>query len=108
LIEVLKQHADAPPQLEQRPILEVDTAQKDAPLGRVIQARQELHQRGLARAILADDGQALSRRHAQRQSSHRPRLLAGIAEAHVFEAQLSRLCGATGSEQARGGGVSVC
>ena len=53
LVEVLEEHAEALPQRLRVPLAQVPPVEQDAPLGRLVEARQELHERRLPGAVLA-------------------------------------------------------
>ena len=84
--EVLKDHADIGAQVEQVVFAQVVSVEKDAPLVGVVQARQELHHRRLARAVLADQRQDLAGVERERQATYCPALGPRVAKADVFEA----------------------
>ncbi len=57
--EVLENDADALPQRLDIPVLQIESVEQNAPLGRVVESGQQLDQRRLARAVLADQREAL-------------------------------------------------
>src|SRR5205823_11745793 len=64
---------------------QVVAVEKDAALVGIIEARDELHERGLARAVLAHEREHLARAQREREVAHRPMLGPRIAEADVLE-----------------------
>ena len=58
--EVLEDHADRPAHRRQVVVAQVDAVEQDAPLGRIVEPRQQLGERRLARAVLADERDALA------------------------------------------------
>jgi hypothetical protein len=62
---LLKKHADAPAQILLAQGAQVDPVPGDGALLRVVEAAEQLEQRALARAVLADDGDNLARRDRQ-------------------------------------------
>ncbi len=65
--EVLEDHADVRAQRVQVVLAQVVAVEQDAALVGVVEARQQLDQRGLAGAVLADQRQHLAR--LQREAS---------------------------------------
>jgi hypothetical protein len=84
LVEVLEENPEAAAQRPGVPVAHVTTVDQDAPLGRLVEPGEQLHQGGLARAVLPDERQALSRGDGQRDVPQGPRLLAGVTEADVL------------------------
>ena len=84
--EILEDHADALPERRLVPLLEVEAVEQDPAAGRAIQAGQQLDQRGLAGAVLADQGQALAGLDVQIDVRQRGRGGVGVDELHVLEA----------------------
>ena len=83
------------------PVAKVAAVEEDATLGRLVEARQELDERRLARAVLADEREALALRDREVDVPERPRLLARVAKADVLEDDAA--CGpAAGAGAARG------
>ena len=58
--EVLEDHADARAQRGEVVLAQVAAVEQDAAFVGVVQAREQLHERGLARAVLADQRQHLA------------------------------------------------
>ena len=85
--EVLEDHPDVGAQVVQVVLAQVLPVEQDAALVRVVQPRQQFHQRGLAGAVLADQRQHLASAELEIQPAQRPALGAGVAEAHVLEAE---------------------
>jgi hypothetical protein len=55
------------------------------PLVRIVEARQQLDQRGFPGAVLSDQREHFARVQGEAQVTHRPALGARIAEPHVLE-----------------------
>ena len=68
--EVLEDDADAPAQRAGLPVVEVEPVEQDAALVGPVQARQQLDQRRLAGAVLADQRQALARPQCEADVAH--------------------------------------
>ena len=69
------------------PVAQVAPVQEDAPLGRLVQARQQLDERRLAGAVLAHQRQALALGDEDVDVAQGPLVVgAGIAEADTLEA----------------------
>ncbi len=83
--EVLEDDADVGAQREQVVFAQVVPVEQDAALVRIVEAREQLDQRGLAGAVLADQREDFSGVQLEGQIAHRPALGAGIAEADVLE-----------------------
>src|SRR5690606_32918270 len=66
---------------------EVGAIEGDAAAGRLVEPGQELDQRGLARAVLADQGQLLARTQVERDAGEGRAIAAGIGERDVLEGQ---------------------
>ena len=58
---VLKDHADLAAQVVEVVLAQVDAVEQDAAAGRVVEPRQQFHERGLSGAVLADQGHVLAR-----------------------------------------------
>jgi hypothetical protein len=78
--EVLEDHADVRAQLGQVVLAEVVPVEQDAPLVRIVEARQQLDERRLAGAVLADQASTIAVCSAK-CSGHRPRFGARVDEA---------------------------
>src|SRR4051794_11444525 len=59
--EILEDHADGATDGRQIVVAEVTAVEKDAPLARIVQPTQELHERRLPGAIQPDERHALAR-----------------------------------------------
>src|SRR5690606_31933707 len=59
--EVLENHTDVETQLLQVVLAKVDAVEKYPPFRRVVESRKQLHERGLASAILAHERQGFAR-----------------------------------------------
>src|SRR5437870_10277210 len=86
LIEILEDDAEAREEIVAIPIAEVAAVEEDAAFGRLVETRDELHERRLARAVLPDEREALTARQEERDVAEHPLLRARILEAHVLEA----------------------
>ena len=85
--EVLKDHSHLPAQLDRIEIAKVNSIEQDAPLGRVVQAQQQLDQRRLTRAVAPDQRDRFVRPELQRDvAEHRLGLL-GVGEGDPLEHQ---------------------
>ncbi len=71
-----------------RDILTVD---QHATLGHVVQPLDQFHERGLARARMPDQADALARGDAHVQVTIQRRALTGVTERHVIEPHLARI-----------------
>ena len=71
--EILKDYADFAMQVLDAVLAQVDAIEQNAPLGRIVEARQELDDGGLALPVLADERDALtgSIRRSSRSSTRR-------------------------------------
>ena len=85
--EVLEDDADVGAQRDQVVLAQVVAVEQDAALVGVVEPREQLDERGLAGAVLADERQHLAGVQRERQVAHRPALGAGIAEADVLEGE---------------------
>ena len=83
--EVLEDDADAPAQHGGVPFLQVAAVEQHAAMRGFVQARQQLDQRGLARAVFTDQRQALAALDLQVDAGDRHLVGARITELHVFE-----------------------
>ncbi|KAG0771304.1 hypothetical protein G6F22_016594 [Rhizopus arrhizus] len=83
--EVLEDHPEIGAQVVQVVVAQVAAIEQDAALVRFVQPRQQLHQRGLAGTVLADQGQHFIGVKLEIQVAHRPLLGIGIAETDVLE-----------------------
>ena len=92
--EILEDDADVLSQTVQVVIPEIDAVEQNAPLVGVVEAREQLHQRRLARTVLPHQSDALVRLECERESAHRPPLRARIPETDVLESE-------TGLQRAR-------
>src|SRR5690606_7888326 len=62
-----------------------DPVQQDAPLSRVVEPGEQLHERRLPRPVLADQRDPLARLHRERDVPHGPALRVRVAEPDVLE-----------------------
>ena len=76
-------------QVGERHATDVDAVERDGALGDVVEARDELHERRLARARGADDAEDRARADLERDVRHHARRRVGIGEAHVVEDELA-------------------
>ena len=83
--EVLEDHADVRAQLAEIVFAQVMAIEQDAAFVRVVEAREQFHQRRLAGAVLADQCQHFAGVERERKLAHGPMLGAGITEADVLE-----------------------
>ena len=89
-------------QREQVVLAQVVTVEQDAAFVRIVEAREQLHERRLAGAVLADQREHLAGMQREVQVAHRPALGARIAEADILEDE-TRRGSATGTAGHRGG-----
>jgi hypothetical protein len=87
LVEVLENDAEPPAKLVRVPVAQVAAVEQHAPFGGLVEARDELHERRLSRAVLPHEGEALPRGDLQVDVAKRPDVLARITEADVLEDQ---------------------
>ena len=89
-VGLLGDHADCRRQRFEARIADVDPVDRDPPLLRLVQPRDQVAERGLARAGLADDRGSRAGRDDQIDVAQRPIGLLGrpVAEPHAFEADL--------------------
>src|SRR5262249_45614883 len=85
--EVLEDDADATTQRIRVPFAQVQTVEEDAPLRRLVQSCEQLDERRLGGAVLADQCETLTGTDVQRDVAERGLFGAGIAKAHALEAQ---------------------
>ena len=83
--EILEDDAHAAAQLFDVVFAEVMAVEQDAALVRVVQTCQQLHQGGLAGAVLAHQRHHLARLEGEAEMAHRPARGAGIDEADILE-----------------------
>src|SRR6186713_1885232 len=83
--EVLEDNADAAAQHGGVPFLQVTTVEQHPTMGGRVQARQQLDQGGLARAVFSDQRQALAALDLQVDAGDRHLVGARITKLHVFE-----------------------
>ncbi len=84
--EVLEDHADALAQGVRVPLLEVQAVEDDAARRGLVEPREQLDERGLAGAVLADEREAVPGFQVQSHAFQRRLARAGVREAHVLEA----------------------
>src|SRR5258708_5394617 len=85
--EVLEDHADVAAQLDEVVLAQVVAVEQDAARVGIVEAREQLHERGLAGAVLTDERQHLARLELEGQVAYRPAVGARIAEAHALEGE---------------------
>jgi hypothetical protein len=103
--EVLKDHADPPPQRAAVPRAQIQPVQHDPPRVGLVQPGQQLDERRLARPVLAHQRQLAARRQVK-GSPRAPRLLgARVGEGHVLEAQPVRQASAPAPHRPTSAGV---
>src|SRR5205814_8274047 len=83
--EVLKDDSNRATQTAEVVILQIAAVERDSAFGRIVQTRQELRDRRLSGAVLADKRDSLSRLQHQIHFADRPPFAARIAEADVLE-----------------------
>ena len=83
-VPLLRQHHDPVPQRLERAVAQVDAAQPDRPVLRVVLACQQLREGRLARAGDADERHVLARLEAERDALHHGRA-ARVPKGHVVE-----------------------
>ena len=88
--EILKRAGEPRPPFVGAHAREVDAIHQDATAGRLVQPAQELHERGLAGAVLADDGDHRAGLQIQADIVEHAALRARIGEGHVLEADALR------------------
>ena len=87
---------------------EVDAVDGDATVGRVVEAAQQLHERGLARAVLADERDHRTRAQLEVHVAQHPRVGARVLERHVLEAdRAGRAARAPASARRSRGGATA-
>ncbi len=74
--EILEDDADVRAEREEVVLAQVVAVEQDAALVGVVEAREQLHERRLAGAVLADQRERLARAQLERQPAHRPALRA--------------------------------
>ena len=62
---LLRDHAEPLAQVAEPHVADVDAVERDPALDRVVEPRQELHERGLAAAVGADDGHRFAGAHLE-------------------------------------------
>ena len=88
--EVLERARQARPPLVGRHAGERRVVHENAPRRRLVHLREQLHERRLAGAVLADDGDHGAGRQRQRHIVEHQARRAGIGERHVIEADAAR------------------
>ena len=83
--EVLEDHADVAAKAVEVVVAQVVAIEQNPAFVRVVQPRQQLDQRRLAGAILADERDDFAAAKGEGQMPHRPALRARVNEANVFE-----------------------
>ena len=85
---VLRHHRYGTPQGRQRIVRERLAVQEDFPALRVVEAGDQVHERGLARPGRSDEGDAFPGLHRERDVAQRGRVFVAVMQAHVAERQL--------------------
>ena len=88
--EVLEDHADVRAQVVEVVVAQIAAVEQDAAFVGVVQAREQFDERGLARAVLADEREHFVGAQFEIQAAQRPALGFGIAEADAFEHEAAR------------------
>ena len=83
--EVLENDADRAAHRLEIVVAQIDPIEQNAPLRRIVQPCEQLDERRLPRAVLANEGDALAGMQAEVHVPHRPGVAAGVAETDVFE-----------------------
>ncbi len=83
--EILEDHADAGPELRKVVVAQVAPVEQHTTLGRIVEPGQQLDDRGLAGAVLADQRHDLARWSARSRWRTAQALGAGVAVAHILE-----------------------
>jgi hypothetical protein len=83
--EVLEDRADPTAQLGYRQVAEVDAVPADLPSGRVVEPAQQLDQRALPGAVLADQRDRLPVGDRQADPAQRPRPTVSVPEPDVVQ-----------------------
>src|SRR5437879_13599143 len=99
--EIVEDDSEPVSQFGKIVIAQVAAIEQDTALGWVIEPRQKFDDRCLARAILADQRQHLSRSNFEVEMAHRPAFGAGIAKADVLEDEAQPECVGEGKRCAR-------
>ena len=81
---LLRHHADLPAERLETQRAHVMAVEEDAPALWIVEARNEIHQRGLARAGRSHDGDDLPRFHVERDVGQRAGA-AGVFEIHALD-----------------------
>jgi hypothetical protein len=103
--EILEDYADALSQRAFIPLFQIQAVKQDAPAGRVVQAREQLDHRGLARAVLAHQRKTLARPDVQVDVAQCRCGCSRIHESHALEADAiaggRAVCGAPAAHRYR-------
>src|SRR5215213_3122484 len=83
--EVLKDHPDVAPQIQEVILTEIMPIEENASLRGVVEPGQQLDDRRLAGAVLSDQSEHFSRMECQIEVTHRPVVRARVAKAHALE-----------------------
>ena len=83
--EILEDHADLATQRCQIVVAKIDPIEQDPAFGGVVEPGEQLRQRRLAGAILADERDALARTEREAHVPHGPSLAPRVAKADVLE-----------------------
>ena len=95
-VHVLQHEAEERAQLVERHLADVDAVDQDPAAGDVVEAQQQVDDRGLARARRADDAHPLARLHLERHVLEHV-VLVVVGEPHVLEDDMASSAGARGS-----------
>ena len=95
--EILEDHADVGAQIFEVIVAQVAAVEQDATLVGFVQPRQQLHQRGLAGAVLADQRQQRRPAAVRSPMAQCPAFRVGIAEADVLEHEARAIGRGTGT-----------
>jgi hypothetical protein len=85
LLEVLEDHGDRPAHALLREVAEVAPVPAHAALDRTVEAREELRERRLPRAVLADERDDLARADLEADGVERGAARAGVAERDALD-----------------------
>ena len=85
--EVLENDANRAAHRLEIVVTQIDPIEQNAPFRRIIQPCEQLDERRLPGAVLANEGDALARMQAEVHMPQRPGVAAGVAKTDVFEHQ---------------------
>src|SRR5262249_13068996 len=83
--EILKDDADRAPHLFEVVFAKIDAVKQDAPLARIVQARNELRERRFPGPVLTHERDALAGANREAQMADRPLFAARVAKADILE-----------------------